>query len=325
MPCPPSYVVGVDAAKQHLDIHAPDRPRGRRVDNTPKAATGLARALRARLDRGEQVLVVVEASGGCERLLRQALHDHGVPVHVANPRRVRDYARAIGWLAKTDRVDAALLARYGERERPRPTPAPSPARRALAEALAYRAQAQAELRARLQQRAAMDPDGPLADRADRAIAALRAELRETMDLLRSLLAHPDLDGDARLLMTCPGVGPLVAAGLLARMPELGGLDAGQAASLAGLAPVARDSGTLRGRRAIQAGRAPVRKTLYMAALVASTHNPAIRAFYKRLTAAGKPPKVALTACMRKLITILNAMLRSKTPWNPNLNDVKIAA
>jgi transposase len=266
--------------------------------------------------RGQPVtLIVLEATGGYEMPLASALGAAGLPVAIVNARQVREFARALGKLAKTDRLDAAVLAQFGEAVKPEVRPLPDEIAQTLHGWLGRRRQLLEMVHAE-EQRLAM------ATRAVRPqiqahIEWLRAQLREVDDQLRTLIrATPMWRDQDDLLRTVPGVGPVLATTLLADLPELGRLTRRQIAALVGVAPLNRDSGQQRGRRGIWGGRAPVRATLYMAAVAAVRWNAVIRAFYERLCAAGKPRKVALTACMRKLLTIVNAMMQRRTRWQP---------
>jgi transposase len=256
----------------------------------------------------------MEASGGYERQPHRLLSARGLGVAIVNAARVRAFARASGRLAKTDRVDAEVIARYGAFARPLPTPLVTGPRQVLAELLAYRHQLITEITARRQQLGHLSTP-PLRQRAAAALDRLRTERREVTRLIgQTIGADRSLADTAALLQSMPGVGPVLVATLLAELPELGTLDRRQIASLVGVAPVARDSGTRQGRRPIRGGRRQVRPPLYMAALVASRSNPTLRATYQRLLDHGKPPKLALVALMRKILTTLNAMLRNTTPW-----------
>ena len=267
-----------------------------------------------RLGLGGEDLLVMEASGGYERLAQRLLGARGLEVAIVNAARVRAFARASGRLAKTDRIDAEVIARYGAFVRPAATPPVRGARQALAELSAYRQQLIGEITARRQQLGHLVTPA-LRLRAQAALERLQAERRELSRLIERTMAEDhDLAAAAALLRTMPGVGPVLVATLLAELPELGTLDRRQIASLAGVAPVAKDSGTRQGRRPIRAGRRQVRPPLYMAALVASRSNPTLGATYARLLDRGKPPKLALVALMRKILTTLNAMLRNTTPW-----------
>jgi transposase len=299
-------IVGVDVAKARLDAFCLERRQHRSFGHDARGIAGLA----AWLAPGS--LVVMEASGGYERRLHEALAERGVAAAIVNAKRVRDFARASGRLAKTDRLDAAVIARYGAFARPAPTPVPAAARQRLGELLAYRRQLLAEIAARAQQLGHLRTPA-LVERARAALERLRAE-RAELDALVAVEAEPGLAADAALLRTAPGVGPVLVATLLAELPELGTLDRREIASLVGLAPVARDSGQRRGRREIAGGRGAVRCALYMAVLSASRGSSRLAAAYRGLVARGKPAKVALVAVMRKLLVTLNAMPRHRTPW-----------
>jgi transposase len=316
MSCP-VYCIGIDVSTAHLDTHGlpgHSSPR-RRLPNTPESHAELA-ALLGGLPGGSDVLVVMEASGGCERDLHHALVRAGVPAAIVNPRRVRDFARSNGWLAKTDRVDAKALQAFGAVNRPRPTPVPEPVRAELIELLAYRDRVLAEIGARTQQRGHLH-SAFLVQRADAALDALRREAETLAYLIEATVASDEgLSERAGRLRSFPGVGPLSAAALVAHMPELGSLTDKQAASLAGLAPFARDSGTLRGVRTIHGGRPRVRGALFHVARTGLRFNPVLKAFHDRLRQRGKPGKVALVACMRKALVILNSLLRKGRDWDP---------
>lgn len=310
MTAPPTFV-GIDVAKAELVIAV--RPSDARwsVANDDQGVEQLVRRLR----QLAPTLVVLEATGGYERAAVTALAAAGVPLVVANPRQVRDFARATGQLAKTDRIDADTLALFAERVRPEPRPLPDEAARTLDGLLTRRRQVVDMLVAER-------------NRLTHALPAIRRDITQHIRWLERRLhdVNHDLDQTIRsspvwrakenLLRTAPGVGPVVSRTLIGDLPELGTLSRKQIAALVGVAPLARDSGTLKGKRLVWGGRAPVRAALYMAALVASRRNPVIRPFYQRLLRAGKPKKLALTACMRKLLTILNAMMRTNTGWQP---------
>ncbi len=258
-------------------------------------------------------LVVLEATGGLEGPVVAALTAAGLAVAVVNPRQVRDFAKAVGHLAKTDALDAQVLAHFAEAIRPTPRPLPEPERQALAALLTRRRQVLGMLVAE-QQRLGTTALA-LRPRIEAHIAWLRQE-RDDLDRALQLQVRqsPAWRADDDLLQSVPGIGPVVATTLIADLPELGQLDRKQIAALVGVAPFNCESGILRGRRIIWGGRAQVRAALWMGTLVAVQHNAVIRAFYARLLAAGKPKKVALTACMHKLLIILNALLRHRTPW-----------
>ena len=282
--------VGIDVSKQRLDVAV--RPRGerRQVANDP---TGIARLVRD-LRRLRPALVVCESTGGWERLLVSSLAAGRLPIVVVNPRQVRDFARATGQLAKTDELDAQVIAHFAEAVRPevRLLPDAESNRRRLA-------------------------TGRLRQQLDDHLAWLDRQLREVdEDLDQTLRQSPAWRAQDDLLRSVKGVGPVLSATLLASLPELGRLDHKQIAALVGVAPFNRDSGTVRGKRRIWGGRAPVRAVLYMATLAAVRSNPILRTFYRRLLDAGKLQKVALVACMHTLLTILNAMLRDQRRWQP---------
>jgi transposase len=306
-------VVGIDVAKAELVVAT--RPGAERwaVGNYE----GGVGALAARLTALAPALVVLEATGGYELLAAAALAAAGLPVVVVNPRQVRDFARAAGQLAKTDRIDAGVLALFGERVRPPVRALPNAEAQALEALLARRRRLLEMLHAERNRL------GQVFGRGQRAVAKslkahiayLERELRTTdTDLGEAVRASPAWRERDDLLRSVPGVGRVLALTLLAELPELGRLSRRGIAKLGGVAPLSRDSGTLRGRRFIHGGRASVRSVLYMGALVASRRNPVIAAFYRRLLAAGKPKQLALVACMRKLVTMLNAMVRSGARW-----------
>ena len=307
-PVPP--FVGIDVSKHRLDIHS--RPSGE--SSTIDYDDENVAALVERLVAVAPALVVLEATGGLEVRLAAALAAAGLPVAVVNPRQVRAFARAMGRLAKTDRLDAAVIAHFAEVVRPPVRPLPDEATRHLGALVARRRQLLEMLVAERNRRHAADP--VLHERIDAHLRWLEEALAEI---------EQDLDGAVResavwrakeeLLRSVPGIGQVSARTLLAELPELGSLTRRQAAALVGVAPFSRDSGKMRGRRTVWGGRARLRACLYMAAVAAARgSNPMIASFYKRLRLAGKPAKLALTACMRKLVVTINAMLRTNTTW-----------
>ena len=300
--------VGIDVSKDQLDVAL--RPSAERWAVANDDA-GIA-TLVDRLGALTPALIVLEATGGLELPLTGALAV-GLPVVVVNPRQVRDFAKATGKLAKTDALDAAVLAQFAEAVRPALRPLPDAALQALSALLARRRQL-LEMRTAEQNRLGMAR--PPVRKGIRAhIAWLDRHLAQTdNDLARAIRESPVWREKDDLLQSAPGVGPGLARTLLADLPELGTLNRKQIAALVGVAPLNRDSGTLRGRRSVWGGRAHVRAALYMSALAATRYNPVIRAFYQRLCAAGKAKKVALTACMHKLLGILNSMVKHRTPW-----------
>jgi len=301
-------IVGIDVSKARPDAYCLERQRRLAVGNDAAGIEQLA----AWLAPGS--LVVMEASGGYERLAHRLLTARGIKAAVVNPARVRHFAKASGVLAKTDRLDAAVIARYGASAHPAPTPVRDGRREAVAELLGYRRQLLGEITARSQQLGHLRT-ASLIERAKAALERLRRDKAELDALLRRTIAgDPELEATAALLGGTPGVGPVLIATLLAELPELGTLGRRKIASLAGVAPVANDSGQMRGRRVIQGGRSAVRQALYMAVLSASRGRSRFATAYRALLAKGKPAKLALAATMRKLLVTLNAIARSRTPW-----------
>ncbi|OLC67521.1 MAG: IS110 family transposase [Actinobacteria bacterium 13_1_40CM_4_65_12] len=301
--------VGVDVAKDALDVAV--RPSDERWSVANDEAD--VAALVARLRPLEPTLVVCEATGGFEHAVIAALAAAGLPVVVANPRQVRDFARATGQLAKTDRLDAGILALFAERVRPTPRPLPDAAAQLLDAVLTRRRQLLEMLTAE-KNRLGFAPK-PLHRGIRAHIRWLERQLDDvTKELAAQIEQSPVWRAKDDLLQSVPGVGPIVSYTLLGELPELGTLTHKRIAALVGVAPLARDSGTLRGKRLIWGGRASVRTALFMAALCGRRWNPTRKIFYERLKAAGKPTKVALIACARKLLVILNAMVRNNTPW-----------
>ena len=309
-----SQWIGIDVSKATLDVAV--QPSGAQWSVANRAAP--IEALVEQLTAVGPERIVVEASGSYETPLVAALASAQLPVVVVNPRQVRDFARATGQLAKTDRLDAQVLARFGEAIRPELRPLPDATTRAVRALVSRRRQLQDMLTAeqhRLVTAAVQDAPEPLRDQLAEHIQWLRQQLAEVDDDLQRLMqASPVWRAREDLLRTIPGIGPVTSATLLSHLPELGQLDRKAIAKLVGVAPLNHDSGTLRGRRRIWGGRAAVRAVLYMAALVATRHNPSIRRFYERLRAAGKPGKVALVACAHKLLLLCNSVLRSGIPW-----------
>jgi len=308
-----SVFVGIDVAKAQLDLA--QRPEGPGL-SAANTESGIATVV-AHLRIVKPTLIVLEATGGLERPLVRALVDATLPVVVVNPRQVRDFAKATGQLAKTDALDAQVLARFAQAVRPALRPVPDAPTQELAALIARRRQVVEMLTAERNRL------GGAPKRVQRRIQVhlnwLTAELaRAGDDLDQAIRNSPIWREQEDLLQSVPGVGPVVTRTLLAELPELGTLNRKQIAALVGVAPLNRDSGMLRGRRMVWGGRAQVRAVLYMGAIVAARFNPVLRAFYQRLRAAGKAKKVALTACMRKLLIILNAIMKHRTPWRTEI-------
>lgn len=304
--------VGIDVSKETLDVAVRPEEERWQTKNTEEAFAELI----ARVEVLEPELIIIEATGGLERAVVSAMAEAGLPVVVINPRQTREFARATGRLAKTDEIDADDLAFFGEAIRPEVRPLPDAAVEKLCALNARRQQLVEMLTAeRNRLGTALPPARPslrehirwLEREKERVESELEHHVGENLTLRRKF----------KILCSAKGVGPATSFTLLSKLPELGTVNRKEIAGLAGVAPFNRDSGKWRGKRTTWGGRASVRSVLYMAALSASQHNPVIRAFYERLLEAGKPKKVALTACMRKLLVILNAMLKNGTLWDPN--------
>jgi transposase len=308
MPC----YVGIDVAKAHLDL-AVDTAPAVRYRQDPSGIGALVAAVQPLAP----TLIVLEATGGHETAVATALALAGLPVAIVNPRHVRAFAQALGQLAKTDAIDATLLARFAAQIGPAARPLPDAAHADLLARVTRRQQLVDMLTAERHRLALAGP--ALRASLDEHIRWLEARIRTAdTDIAQRLKASPVWRAKEHLLRSVPGIGPATASRLLVSLPELGQLSGRQIAKLVGVAPLNQDSGTRRGRRVIWGGRVRVRSTLYMAALVAVRWNPVLRAFYQRLRAAGKRPKVALVAAMRKLLLILNAMLKAQQPWTPRV-------
>lgn len=315
-------LMGIDVAKAELVVGS--RPGGERwsVANDERGVSSLIDRLRE--DTPE--LIVLEATGGYELLCVAALAAAALPVVVVNPRQVRDFARATGQLAKTDRIDADILALFAERVRPAVRPLPDAEARELDALLTRRRQLLEMLQAERNRLGQVfgRGKGPVRKSLKTHIAFLERELRiADTDLSEMIRRSPAWRERDDLLQSVPGIGRVVSLTLLADLPELGRLSRREIAKLVGVAPLSRDSGTFRGRRFVQGGRASVRAMLYMGALVATKRNAVIRVFYQRLLSAGKPKKLALVACMRKLLTILNTMVRTGQRWSANHNSPEL--
>ncbi len=312
-PSNPSLWIGIDVSKAHLDVCM--RPSGERkqVANNNEGITGLVEWIQPQ----QPSLIVLEATGGYEMAVTAGLVSAGLPVAVINPRQARDFAKSIGKLAKTDKIDAAMLARFADAIRPEPRSLPDEQTQVLQATLVRRRQLIDMLvaeKSRLPLTYAT-----LKARVKEHITWLEDELAQIdQELRQQLEASPVWREKEDLLRSFKGVGPVTSTTLLADLPELGQLNRKKIAALVGVAPFNCDSGKMKGKRMIWGGRACVRNALYMAAISASRFNPVIKHFYDRLIKAGKLHKVAIVACMRKMLTILNAMIRSGKPWQPNL-------
>lgn len=303
--------VGIDVSKARLDVHV--LPQGE-FFAVMQDVEGLA-SLAARLGKLGPSLVVLEATGGLQERAAAALVAAGLDVAVVNPRQVRDFARSRGLLAKTDRLDAQIIAAFAEANRPEPRPLADEERKALIDLVGRRRQLVDMRASEKTRRPQLHPR--LLPQLDQHLAWLTKAIDDLdREIGEALRRSPAWRVEDDLLKAVPGIGPITRATLIAKLPELGKLNRREIASLAGLAPFNRDSGSFRGKRTIHGGRADIRAVLYMATVTAIRCNPAIRAFNRRLLDNGKPVKLAITACMRKLLTILNAMLKDATPWRP---------
>lgn len=304
---------GIDVAKAHLDYAFYGEVQSYRVTNDADGIAALVQAMQAR----QVTLVVVEATGGLEMAVVAALAAAQIPVARINPRQARDFAKSTGKLAKTDRIDGHGLAHFGQALHPRPYTLPDAEAQYLAEVLARRRQIVEMVTA--EKNHLSSAATPLRQRIQEHIDWLEEEkTRLDQDLMDHIQQSRLWQDKAEVLQSAPGVGPGLSLTLLIDVPELGSLSGKQIAALVGVAPFNHDSGQFRGRRTVWGGRAPVRNALYMSTLSATRFNPVIRTFYQRLTQAGKPFKVAMVACMRKLLTILNAMLKHHQTWAPKI-------
>ena len=302
--------VGIDVSKARLDVYDSASNRASTLSNDDGGIERLMKHLMA----CRPTLIVLEATGGLERALVAQMVAAKLPVAVVNPRQVRDFAKASGQLAKTDALDARVLARFAAAIQPAQRALPDAHAQAFADLLARRRQL-VEMLTMEKNRLQQAPSKAIRKDIKKHIDWLQARLRATEDgLRRAVEASPAWQAQQDLLSQVKGVGDITALTLIGELPELGRLDRKRIAALVGVAPLNRDSGTLRGRRGVWGGRAHVRQVLYMATLSAIRCNPTLRVFYTRLCAAGKLKKVAIVACMRKLLTILNAMVRDQAPW-----------
>jgi transposase len=303
--------VGIDVSKERLDVCS--LPDGGTFSVANDRA-GIDELIARLLEGVRPELVVLEATGKYERPAAVAVAAAGIAVAVVNPRQARDFAKAAGRLAKTDRIDAQVLARFAGAVGPRPSVLPDEEARVLQDIL-LRMRQLLEMMVAEKNRLRMASEA-VARRIAAHVRWLEKELcRVDRELDEAVRESETWRANEELLRSVPGVGPVLARTLLAELPELGTLPRRRLCALVGVAPFNRDSGTFRGKRQVWGGRAPVRAALYMGALVATRHNPLIREFYERLLAAGKPKKVALVACMRKLLSILNAVMRDRVPWH----------
>lgn len=304
--------VGIDVSKDFLDVHVLDPQQSLRTANNSKGWTQLLK----KLPEPGACLVIMEASGGFERRVAAELLNSGHAVAIVNPRSVRDFAKALGILAKTDKIDARVIALFGQATRPRILAETHEKQAELDELVSRRRQLVVQRVAESNRRSTV-LSKTVRQSLQRSLDALAKDIKRLDKAILELIADDD-DWQARaeLLKSVPGVGDQTAAALIAELPELGQLNRQEIAALVGVAPMNHDSGRHQGTRRIQRGRATLRSALYMATLVAVRHNPVLKEFHQRLRALGKQAKVALTACMRKLLVILNTMVKNNTHWNP---------
>lgn len=304
-----SSYFGIDVSKDRLDVAVLGEERGWQIDNTPNGIVKLVQQMQEVCPE----LIVVEATGGYQRAVVEALFLAGLPVAVVNPARVRQFARACGLLAKTDKLDARVLAVFGERVQPKPYAGKSEAEKQLSALLVRRKQVEEMLKA--EQNRLRTVSLSLRGSVERSIAFLKEEKKILDEQIQQFLAEQEAwQKQMEILKSTPGVGMVTTATLLAELPELGKMDRKKIAALVGVAPMNYDSGRKRGYRKTKGGRTSVRSVLYMSTLVATRYNPLIRTQYQQLLKRGKLKKVALTACMRKFLTILNAMMRDQQPF-----------
>jgi transposase len=302
--------VGIDVSKSHVNVHILPTGETDRTTRSPDALIALAQRLRERSPER----VVMEATGGLESLVAAHLGAAALPVSIVNPRQVRSFAHAFGQLAKTDRIDAKILARFAETVKPPIRPLPTESEQQFGDLVARRRQL-IQMCSAEKNRLKQDPGERVRRSLEDSISFLNEQLEDLDDELDQVVKSSPMWRETHdLLKSVPGIGDATARTLLADLPELGQLNRREIAKLVGVAPINRDSGFFRGKRTIIGGRSAVRASLYMAALTASQHNPRLRDFYQRLKKAGKKHKVALVAVMRKLLTTLNAMVKNGTPW-----------
>jgi transposase len=307
--------VGIDVSKKWLDIEIHPTGQRQRVSND----AGCIRDLSLQLKSGQVERIVIEATGGYENKLVEEFCAQGLPVSVVNPFRVRKFAEGMNWFAKTDKIDAKVLANFGEKANPRLTVLPGEVEKRLAGLLNRRKQVLEMIAAERSRLENIDVNiRPYIESIIETLETQLAELDKEINQLTS--SNPDVKKKNTLLLTVPGVGRITSAVLIARLPELGVCNRKQIAALVGTAPYNQDSGTKKGKRRTKGGREDIRCVLYMAILSATRFNPIIKSYYDKLIKAGKLTKVAQVACMRKLLVILNTMMRTQTAWNPNISS-----
>lgn len=303
------FYVGIDVSKNELDVYILPSNTYASYKNNPRGI----QAIKRKLAQYPQPKVVFEATGGYEKRLANKLNEAGIEVCIVNPRQIRDFAKALGKLAKTDKIDAQIIALFAQKVEPEARQMKSKNQAQLAELSARRRQLIDMIT--MEKNRLDKANGAIKKSIKKIIKILEKELAEVEEQLNKIIIEDEFYSNVfDTLITVPGIGKTVATALIANMPELGSLSGKQIASLAGLAPFNRDSGQMRGTRAIWGGRASVRHCMYMATLVATRYNQKIKAFYQRLCEAGKPKKLAIIACMRKLLICINAMVKNNQPW-----------
>lgn len=306
-----SRVIGVDIASDKIDVHD---SHGKLNGEIPNTCSAINRKLSAKLKSVDDVLVICEATGGYEHVLVESMHIAGIDVAIANPRQVRDFAKGHGYLEKTDKIDAGMIAKFGNDVDVHLTPPRSDAERALQAMVRRRGQLLSALQAE-KNRLPQTHDEFGKEMIEEMISHLKNQLKTIDDRMAAALNELGKDNPTvNILLSVPGVAIVTTSTIVAELPELGSMGRGQVAKLVGVAPIANQSGKSDRKRQTKGGRGQVRSVLYMATLAATLHNETIKRFYKRLIAAGKLPKVALVACMRKLVSILNDMVRNGESW-----------
>lgn len=313
MPDTFSSWIGIDISASHLDVATYPHTKHRRFPNNHK---GIESFIQYAAQHSPEV-IVIEATGGLERALRLSCLEAQLPLAMVNPKQVKDFARALGYLAKTDQIDARVLAHYGFAVKPKVRAMPEQTQRELQSWVRRKRQLEAWHKSE-RLRLMRQNEGALFDDIKRSIEHVAKQIHEVQQIIDELLSTEALCAKAGQLRQVPGVGPALAQSLLSEVPELGELDRKEIAALVGVAPMNQDSGHTRGHRSIAGGRHRVRKILFMATFAACRHNDILQAHYEQLRERGKPHKVALIACCRKLLTILNAILRDGSEWNPRL-------
>jgi transposase len=314
-------VIGVDVSMSRLDIADSQGKIHKTISNT---AAAIKKAIVQKLDDGDSVFVVCEATGGYEKDLVKTLQEAGIPVAIANPRQVRQFASAMGRLEKSDPIDAEVICQFGQTAELPAAPVKT-AEQEARDAVVRRREQVLEMIGQENNRLQQESDPKMKKTIEQVLKTLK-NLQKKLDaeISRFLAEEAKTNASVDVLMSVPGVGAVTTATLLSELPELGQLNRSEVAKLAGVAPIVHESGQSRGRRSVSGGRRPVRRVLYMASLVGIRRNPVLMEFHRRLVSRGKPQKVAIVACMRKLLTILNSMVRTKTRWRTKGEEKVVA-